>query len=99
VSASDAVRVTDLRFSEAPEAATRTGLLGWVRFTLNDLVVIDGATLRRTRDNRLTLSFPVRYDARGAQFFAVRPLNSAARFAIEEQVFSALGIKAEERAP
>ena len=92
------ITVTDLQFTGAPEATIRSGLLGWVRFTLNDLIVIEGVALRRTRGDRMTLSFPVRHDARGDQHDVVRPLNSAAREALENEVFRALGIKSAERA-
>ena len=89
------VTVTDVRFAEAPDGHQRLGLLGWIRFTLNDAVVVDGVTLRRTRDGRVTLSYPVRHDARGAQHAIVRPIDDAARHAIEAQVFAALHLDRE----
>lgn len=88
------VRISDLIFSEAPEALTRNGLLGWVSLTLNDLVVLDAIALRRTLDgNRLTLSFPARRDGAGRQRFFSRPVSDAVRREIERQVFEHLQIK------
>ena len=48
---------------------------------------------RRTRDGRLALSFPERRDLAGGSHHYMRPLNDAARRAIEAQVFAALGLE------
>jgi len=87
--------ITNVRFAEAPDGQQRFGLLGYVRFVLADAVAIDGVALRRTRDDRFVLSFPTRRDARGGQHAVVRPISSAVRAAIENEVFLALGIKAQ----
>jgi len=88
------VHITDLRFTEAPEAATRGGLLGWVQFTLNDLVVLEGVALRRTLGgDRLVLSFPARRDGSGHQRFFSRPVSDPVRREIERQVFEHLQVK------
>jgi DNA-binding cell septation regulator SpoVG len=95
---SASVTIADLHFTKAPEDATRTGLLGWVGFVLDDTLVIESVAVRRTRAGRLVLSFPRRADRHGNARYDVRPLNSAAREAIENGVFAALGIKAEDHA-
>jgi DNA-binding cell septation regulator SpoVG len=93
------VTVTDVRFAEAPEGQHRFGLLGWIRFTLNDLVVVDGVALRRTRDGRIVLSFPRRADRHGNVHYDCRPVDNVAREAIQVEVLAALGIKSDERVP
>lgn len=89
-------RISHVVFSAAPERDVHTGLLGWASFTLGDLH-LDGVAVRRTRDGRLTLSFPERRDARGGRHPIVRPLDDAARRAIEEAVFRALGLDSRDR--
>jgi DNA-binding cell septation regulator SpoVG len=103
------VAITDLRFIEAPEAATRAGLLGWVRFTLNDLVVLDGIALRRARGSGdLLLSWPSRHDRGGTQHPVVLPVQACrdeVNRRILEQARAILeslgrrGIKSTEAAP
>lgn len=68
------------------------GLLGWVRLVVSHAVVVDGITVRRTRDGQLRLSFPERRDRRDNRHPIVRPVNAAARLHIESQVFAALGL-------
>lgn len=95
---SASVSITDVRFAEAPDGQQRFGLLGYVRFVLADAVAVDGVALRRTREGRLALSFPVRHDARGRQHAVVRPIDDVSRRAIEAQVFAALNLQ-QETAP
>ena len=74
---------TWVRGSAADE---RTGLVGYISVHYGALV-IDGITVRRTADGRLTLSFPERRDGRGRRHDIVRPVDDAARRAIEAAVF------------
>lgn len=74
MNASDAVRVTDLHYCEAPEEMSRSGCLGFVRFTLNGLVVIDGVALRAQKSGDLILAWPSRRDARGRSHPIALPL-------------------------
>jgi len=87
----DDLRIANVRFVAAPREEVKRGLLGWVSLVLNDAVQLDGLTLRRTLEGRLTLSFPARRDAAGCQHAFVRPLDNASRCEIEAQVFRALG--------
>ena len=64
----------------------RSGLLGYLSIFYGDLV-LDGLTVRRTADGRLTLSFPERRDARGRRHPYFRPLDDDARQRIEQAVF------------
>jgi hypothetical protein len=82
-------RVTDVAFSIAPPDDQARGLLGWARFTLDGVYVVDCASIRKTRSGRLALSFPVR--GRGAeQRVVLRVLDDRLRASIEAQVISAL---------
>jgi DNA-binding cell septation regulator SpoVG len=89
----DDLRITNVRFTAASSEDLETGLLGWASCTLNDTLRLDGLTLRRTADQRLTLSFPARLDARGRQHFFVRPIDNISRREIEAQIFRALAIE------
>lgn len=65
----------------------RSGLLGYVSVFYGDLI-LDGLTVRRTADGRLTLSFPERRDRQGRRHPYVRPLDDDARRRIERAVFA-----------
>ena len=64
----------------------RRGLVGYMSIFFGD-VVIDGITVRRTAEGRLTLSFPERRDRQGHRHPVVQPLGQAARRRIEAAVF------------
>lgn len=64
----------------------RSGLLGYVSVFYSD-VILDGLTVRRTADGRLTLSYPQRRDGQGRRHPIVRPIDDAARRRIERAVF------------
>lgn len=109
MSAVDGVRISDLRFTEAPDSATHAGLLGWLCFTLNDLVVLDGVALRRAQGSgNLLLSWPSRRDRGGTQHPVVLPVQACrdeVNRRILEQARAILeslgrrGIKSTEAAP
>ncbi len=90
--------VTSLAFANASTSEVSSGLLGYVSCVVGDVLLLDGITLRRTRQGRLTLSFPARRDSTGKQHPYIRPLNEAARRNIEDQIFAKLGIE-QETAP
>tara|TARA_R110002096_G_scaffold70812_1_gene169536 strand:- start:1 stop:279 length:279 start_codon:yes stop_codon:yes gene_type:complete len=69
----------------------RSGLLGFVSVFYGDLV-LDGITVRRTADGRLTLSFPQRRDGRGRSHPLFRPVDDDARLRIEKAIFDAATI-------
>ena len=79
--------ITDVRFTAGSPVEHSTGLLGWVQFRLGGLIVA-GVAVRRTLDGRKTLSFPVRTDAQGRRHSLVRPVNQAARQAIEAHILA-----------
>ena len=82
----------DFRFTAAGRAEQKTGLLGWIAFSVNGHFRIDGVTLRRTADGRLALAFPARIASDGRKRSVVWPPTEEARTAVERQVFSALHI-------
>ncbi len=88
---SEQPEIRDVRFSSADQDQAKTGLLGWLSFTFSDTLRLDGVMLRRTADGRLTLSYPSRRDRAGETHYVVRPVSDAARTAIEQHVFWALG--------
>ena len=83
-------QITSVRFTPTGVEDQCKGLLGFVTCTVGDLV-LDGITVRRTREGRLTLSFPARRDRSGRDHPYIRPLDDATRREIEAQVFRALG--------
>lgn len=88
-----AVEIANVTFTATTPRDVARGLLGWVSFTLSGRLRVDGVTIRRTRDGRLTLSFPGKPGLTGTRFFYLRPLNDAARREIESSIFQALGLK------
>lgn len=87
----DTLRVSQVRFSPSTSVDREAGMLGWLSLVLNDAIKFDGISLRRTRDGRLTLSYPVRRDRLGNEHSIVMPLDDEVRVEIERQVFLALG--------
>ncbi len=87
----DSLVVTDVKYFPASSPEQQTGLLGFIRFRLGGGLDIDGVTLRRTQDGRLTLSYPRR--RRSRHLFAVKPANEGTHRSIERQVFDALDLK------
>lgn len=86
------IKITNVQFTSAHPDDVPTGLLGWIRCTLNGTIQLDGISLRRTRDGRPTLSFPARFDGAGRQHHYLKPMDDETRRGIERQVFKALSI-------
>ena len=84
-----ALLVTELRYTPAGRQNGARGLLGFVQCVVAGLLRVECA-LRRTRDGRLVLSFPIKHDAAGRQHSLVAPANAEARQAIESAVFEAV---------
>ncbi|MBI5433298.1 MAG: hypothetical protein HZA52_10755 [Planctomycetes bacterium] len=82
--------VTDVAFKLAPDHARARGFLGWVRFSIDGRLGLDGVAVRKTASGRLALAFPERTDKYGRAYAVVRPLDDRTRIAIEVQVFDAL---------
>ena len=69
--------------------------MAWLRFRLDDRLLIDGVALRRSRNDRLILSWPGRRDRRGQLRHSVRPVDDDARVALETAVLDALKLHTE----
>lgn len=67
----------------------RSGLVGYLSLFVGDLVV-DGVTLRITRDRRFALSWPARTDRSGRKHPTVRPIDDAVRRRIEREILAQL---------
>lgn len=83
--------ISELKYTPANREAKERGLLGFVQCVVGGLLRVDCA-LRRTRDGRLTISFPVKHDQAGRAHPLVSPANAEARLAIETAVFDAVAL-------
>lgn len=88
------LRVSGVRFSPGTTRDAEAGLVGFVSFLVGDELRVDGATVRRTAEGRLALSYPSKR-RRGREFPFVRPISDEARRSIERQVFAELGLDGE----
>ena len=68
----------------------RQGLLGYIALEFGQLA-LDGVTVHKTAEGRLTLSFPSRTDRAGRRHPFIRPLHDEARREFEAAVLCALG--------
>ena len=87
------IEVTDVRFTAGSIADARAGLVGFVRVTLNNALVADGLTLRRTVQGHLVVSFPEKTDGQGRVHFMLIPKNDRVRRDLESQILRALGFE------
>ena len=87
--------VKDVVFTAVQSDDQRRGLLGYVRCSFANALVLDGIALRRTADGRSALSFPSRTDGQGRRHPLYRPIDDAARRQIERDIFAALGLQPE----
>ena len=90
----NSLTLTEFQFTAANRMEMKTGLLGWIAFTINDTLRVDGTTLRRTADGRFALSFPKKTSRDGRKHSIVWPISEPARQDLESQVFEALNLGA-----
>ncbi len=86
-----APRISIAAFVTAPPRERARGLLGWLTIEVEELLLLDSIALRQSRGGRMVLSFPAPRDQHGQRMARIRPVNDAARRAIEDAVFEALG--------
>ena len=89
------LRISDVHFTSAHADDRGQGLLGFLSCVVDGQLKLDGITLRQTRDGRLTLAFPERRDSAGRRHPYVRPVDDAARAAIEHEILQALSLPTE----
>jgi hypothetical protein len=81
--------ISDVRFAAANAALKSRGVLGWVCLRYGDLQ-LDCLRVRRGEDGSYSIGFPTRTDSNGVMHPIVRPLDQAARNAIEAHVLGDL---------
>ena len=77
-------------FKRATVEESETGLGGYLVIMLDEIIQLDGITVRKTADGKLTLSFPARTDGHGGRHSYIRPVDNEARIEIERAVFKQL---------
>jgi DNA-binding cell septation regulator SpoVG len=85
-----AIDVRVRSYIRASDEDQRSGLLAYLSVTYGTLV-LDGITLRRTADARYAISYPARTDKAGRRHSQIRPIDDAARQAIEATILGQLG--------
>ena len=86
--------VSIVAFSTSSADDMARGLIGWLSLRVGR-IVLDGIAVRRTRDGRISLSYPERADRHGDRHPYIRPVDECARREIELQVLDALGYQRE----
>ncbi len=82
--------LSGLRFVRAPEYLVRKGLVAWASFELPGGIRADGVTIRRRlEDGTLGISFPGHWDRAGIRHAYLKPVDEAARRALEKQILAA----------
>ncbi len=84
------LRITDVRLVPGSGQDAQNGLLAYLQFTLNQALLVDGVTLRRSRDGRRYLSYPARRGNGGSDYPYLRPLTDGVRQDLERQVLAAI---------
>ena len=84
------IEVSGVQFTAANGLHRRSGLLGWVKCEVNGALALDSIAVRRTAGGQLRLSFPERRDRRGHGWPYIRPVDTATRVSLEEQILAAL---------
>ncbi len=84
------IAISNIVFSAASDQDVEAGLLAWIACTVNNALRLDGLTLRRMENGKLTISFPARRDSSGRQHFFIRPLDDVTRREIERQIVEAI---------
>ena len=87
------ISITDVRLYPGSWRDVRAGLIGWVTFVVGGALRVDGVALRRTRDGRFSLSFPVAKYTPESEYHVIRPVDDEARREIERQILAALDLE------
>ena len=89
------IHVSDVRCVPSSAKDAASGLLGFVSFRIGNALSVDGVVVRRTLDNRITLSWPCRVDRAGRKHPILRPLDDAARQRLEQLILKAIAANPE----
>ena len=93
------LQLADIRCVHAGARDVAKGLLAFVSFRIGNALLVDGVTVRRTRDNRIVLSWPCRLDSAGQKHAILRPLSDEARKQLERRILKALAENRPEVTP
>ena len=85
-----ALSVTAVRFTPAAPDDVASGLIGYVRVTLNGRLLVDGVTVRRSKAGNVGISYPTRRDREGQRHALLRPLGCGTRAELDAQILAAL---------
>lgn len=80
--------IRDVHLTLSTGIERRQGLLGYASFVLDDQIIVDGVTVRLTRDGRLFLAYPFRVGRNGRRKYAVRPVDDRARRELEHRILA-----------
>ena len=86
------MKISQLKVQPTSQLDQNRGLVAWLKFTIDDMVVVDSVALRKKKNGEYALSFPARRDSFGALHNYIRPIDDRARREIEKQVFSILDL-------
>lgn len=84
------VAVSNVRIVLAGDDDVLDGLVGFLRFRLDDALDVDCVALRVTRAGEIVFAWPEKPDSRGRKRTIVRPATDEARLAIEGAILEAL---------
>jgi len=86
-----ALEISRVRFRSASAHERRQGVIGHLTFLLGGALRVRGVAVLRTPSG-LTLEWPVRVDSAGRTHRLVRPVDDAARRALEARLLGELGL-------
>ena len=90
--------VSEVSYTPARPDLQQCGLLGFIQCVVGGLLRVN-CSLRRSRDGRLVLSFPVKHDKHGRQLSLVAPVSAEVRMALEQAVIEAVAIESGTASP
>ncbi|MCC6311597.1 MAG: septation protein SpoVG family protein [Trueperaceae bacterium] len=89
------LRVSEVRIRMADRA--EKGLVAWASCVLNDGLFLNNIAIRRGGDGELVLTYPASRSRRDVKYFYFRPINAAAKAALDRAILGALQDLAEMR--
>ncbi len=87
------VKVHIRSFSHGSMQEQDSGLLGWMVVEVDGWLILDGITLRLTRNGILRVSFPARTDKQGKRRAYIASKDDAVRIEFERRILGALAFE------
>ena len=92
--------MSDLKISEIKidlmDKEQYRGLKGFVSFVINDMFLVSGVAIRKTKEGKLFLMYPARISSTNHRFFYVKPICRTAADAVDTAIISRLNELQEE---